>query len=638
MENETDAKMADTQLVSRFAELLSASGGAPLTLRQVGTILNTPEDVLQQALQLPQLSDQVDYDATRRTVCLHRSGKANDEAHTQAAQQATSRADPTPLPPSPGAAEPAETAQPTTAAAAANGSATMSVPTERRSSRPGEAYNYSLSSTSAAGSGPTGTVASMNTVTAAAGVAGVKGLHQHTVLGGSFTDSAPHTRYRHASTSAHGAHTQRGGYRSDSFGGGGALRRRGAVRKPGALRPSALDEGQAFFDGQVGRVGYVCVADELRLSDIEAHYRSLGYFTKSDFDVLHIRFADAEMQNKAAGGFHGAGDDASSGADGGGYRTYSYGATGVTSATTSTGGGAKLPRPSGSPTSGSALGKPLPGSPTTATTTGPTGSPTSSRRTGFDLFVFAYGAVVWWGFDQRFFKIVENDFMLPDSAIAKYMVNRYPTQMVNENYPVWCTYTLARKETADAEADDEFLQRLRFDHFLIPYSREDINTCTISMLCASHALAQSAKIDYLEIKVQELTESCSPLPRELREKGRATITERRLLQLRGEVLSYRLMLKSGSDLLDEPDLFWENAYLKPIFEATKEVFEISERVEALDNKLDAANEILSMLAEEFSQRHGARLEWIVIWLVFVEVIIGVMELMVDMRPWFYRRG
>lgn len=93
--------------------------------------------------------------------------------------------------------------------------------------------------------------------------------------------------------------------------------------------------------------------------------------------------------------------------------------------------------------------------------------------------------------------------MLPDSAIAKYVVNRYTTKLVNENYPVWCTYNLLRKERL--EADEDFKRRLRFDHFLIPYGQGDVNTSGISMLCASHALAQSAKIDYLEIKVQELT-------------------------------------------------------------------------------------------------------------------------------------
>lgn len=261
----------------------------------------------------------------------------------------------------------------------------------------------------------------------------------------------------------------------------------------------------------------------------------------------------------------------------------------------------------------------------------PPTSTTTAKKHGFDLFVFQYGAIVWWGFDQKYFKIVEQDFMFPSSKIQKYLVNRYRTQTINEIYPVWCTYSLERKDTL--EPDDDFKDRLLFDHFLIPFSVADLDSSSISMLCASHALAQSAKIDYLEIKIQDLTQSCKPLPRELKEYGRVTITERRLLQLRGEVLSYRLMLKSGSDLLDEPELFWQNAYLKPIFQATKECFEITERVRALDTKLDAANEILSMIADQFTERHGARLEWIVIWLVLVEVIIGVLELLLDIKPW-----
>ncbi|CCD12843.1 unnamed protein product [Trypanosoma congolense IL3000] len=331
---------------------------------------------------------------------------------------------------------------------------------------------------------------------------------------------------------------------------------------------------------------------------MESYYTMQGYDTKFAFDVLHIRFSDKEMKPKESRSessplLGGADFPCSNALEGGKGNSAD---------------GEKVTDRSAS----SAHIKHL-------------------RNAGFDLFVFGYGAVVWWGFDQRFFKIVENDFMLPNSPISVYMINRYATQLVNGNYPVWCTFNLARKESL--EPDEHFREQLRFDHFLIPCGRGDLSTGNVCMLCVSHALAQSAKIDYLELKVQGLAEKCSPLPLELREKGRVTITERKLLQLRGEVLSYRLMLKSGSNLMDEPDFFWENAYLKPVFQATKECFEVAERVEALDNKLDAANEILSMIAEEFSQRHGARLEWIVIWLVFVEVVLGVLELIINIKPW-----
>ncbi|PWU91013.1 hypothetical protein C4B63_46g86 [Trypanosoma cruzi] len=410
-------------------------------------------------------------------------------------------------------------------------------------------------------------------------------------------------------------------YRRSALGGGRVVSTKSAYRKTKYRLPFDADVVSGDNTESAlpkGRVGYVCVADEFHLRELEAHYSAQGYDTKFDFDVLHIRFSDKEMSAR-------------------GTRTSVLAAKSLTNFTNPTSAGCGTHGTRTTEGSNNENNSNINNNNTGGEKPSDRSSLPSAKnlcKAGFDLFVFEYGAIVWWGFDQRFFKIVENDFMLPNSAISRYMENRYMTQLISENYPVWCTYTLERKDTL--EPDEHFRERLRFDHFIIPFGRGDMDTSNVSMLCASHALAQSAKIDYLELKVQELAENCSPLPRELREKGQVSITERRLLQLRGEVLSYRLMLKSGSNLMDEPDFFWENAYLKPVFQATKECFEISERVESLDNKLDAANEILSMLAEEFSQRHGARLEWIVIWLVLAEVLIGILELLIDLKPWFYR--
>ncbi|KAG5484072.1 hypothetical protein LSCM1_05926 [Leishmania martiniquensis] len=510
-----------------------------------------------------------------------------------------------------------------------------------------EAVLLALSDVDAVGSGGHGG--------RAGAVPPISGLRQH-------RSNSRHS-YR-GSGSGGGGGAAASGYRSDTglagASGNVALlsRRRagGTWTKPGQRH---LDDA-ASYPGPVGRVGYICVADELHLGKLEAYYRAQGYYTKFDFDVLHVRFAQPSFVNvEGDAGDHVLGQAGqrdrqrlrhTAVAQRSGSVATQSGDTGSTpppplliergvAAPAADHAGASAPVSSqgyGAMGSNARSAAALPsalaqvGEGGEAAAAAPSSSNSATHY--FDLFVFPYGAVVWWGFDQRYFKIVENDYMLPHSAIGHCMTNRYTTQLVNENYPVWCTFNLVARDTL--EVDDNFKARLRFDHFVIPYRRGEVATGTVLMLCASHALAQSAKIDYIELQVQQLTESCSPLPRELREKGAVSITERRLLQLRGEVLSYRLMLKSGSDLLDEPDFFWENSYLKPVFQATKEEYEISERVEALDNKLDAANEILSMLAEDFSQRHGARLEWIVIWLVFVEVVIGVLELLVDVRPWF----
>ena len=411
--------------------------------------------------------------------------------------------------------------------------------------------------------------------------------------------------------------------------------------------PSAMDHLGVFVEhGGVlvsdGRVGYLCLAEEFKLEEMRRHYEEAGYHTKLAFDVLHVSerqqasTTHPTTHQSPAGGSSANTSDVSkrktklcdnwlegkcdrSGAN----CAFAHGEHELGPHSTSHDQSGQL-RQRGAPASYGS----------TAERTSVAGQqqqhqhqPQQRNARAFDLFIFAYGAVVFWGYDQRHYQIVENDFVLSTSRINRYISGRYPAATVAANFPVWCNFSPDWRSLNPNEPDRVFSDKLLYDHFYIPQDSVDVK------LCVSHGLAQSAKIDYIEIKVTELTQSCKPLPRELKDKGSVTISERKLLQLRGEVLFYRLMLKSGSDLLDEPELFWQFPWLKPFYTMTKQFFDISERVETLDAKLEAANQIVTMIGDQFNQRHGSRLEWIVIWLVMVEVIIGLLELILDIKPW-----
>eukprot|EP00658_Telonema_sp_P-2_P083082 TRINITY_DN8906_c0_g1_i4.p1 TRINITY_DN8906_c0_g1~~TRINITY_DN8906_c0_g1_i4.p1 ORF type:complete len:248 (+),score=47.43 TRINITY_DN8906_c0_g1_i4:392-1135(+) len=246
------------------------------------------------------------------------------------------------------------------------------------------------------------------------------------------------------------------------------------------------------------------------------------------------------------------------------------------------------------------------------------------------------------------------------------MGQRYPKDVILDRFPVRCSYEIAAfggeqyqptqtgnnndgdqplesfevaaasmepqvtaGEAAAREAEMFKRSLLRNHHFIIPAVSD-----SIPMLCIAHALAQAAKVDVLEGMINQLMEQCHPLPTQLKDDGFVRITEKHLLQLRGEVLFYRMQLRGGSDLQAEPEPIWHFPAMETFYLITREVFEVEKLIDVLDSKLDAGNEILSVLSDQFSQRHSSRLEWIVIWLVFVEVIIGVLELILDMKPWF----
>ena len=53
--------------------------------------------------------------------------------------------------------------------------------------------------------------------------------------------------------------------------------------------------------------------------------------------------------------------------------------------------------------------------------------------------------------------------------------------------------------------------------------------------------------------------------------------------------------------------------------------EMDDRVDLLNRRFSVLQEMLDMLRDQTNNAHGARLEWIVIWLIVVEVVIGLFE-------------
>ena len=49
--------------------------------------------------------------------------------------------------------------------------------------------------------------------------------------------------------------------------------------------------------------------------------------------------------------------------------------------------------------------------------------------------------------------------------------------------------------------------------------------------------------------------------------------------------------------------------------------EMSGRVEVLNKRLDMLKELLDVLQQQMENAHASKLEWIVIWLIVIEVIV-----------------
>eukprot|EP00760_Papus_ankaliazontas_P002433 PhM_4_TR109/c0_g1_i1/m.3426 len=241
----------------------------------------------------------------------------------------------------------------------------------------------------------------------------------------------------------------------------------------------------------------------------------------------------------------------------------------------------------------------------------------------FDLFVFSFGAVVWWGTDTTMFRTVERDFMRGMYTTSRAMKEPYAARLTEKLFPAWGTFEVVNDDSPNLVSSEKFVRNLHQNHYLLQGEGMGYKQTV------GYVLAQSAKLDVLENLIDDLVASCAHLPEDMRDRKTTRITAKQTASLQGTLFKYRLMLKSDSELLDEPDLLWDYPWFQVLYESLRDDHSIIPRVEFLDNKLSTVQEVLDVVSCQLSEHHGHRLEWIVIILIATEIVIATIELTIE---------
>jgi uncharacterized Rmd1/YagE family protein len=79
------------------------------------------------------------------------------------------------------------------------------------------------------------------------------------------------------------------------------------------------------------------------------------------------------------------------------------------------------------------------------------------------------------------------------------------------------------------------------------------------------------------------------------------------------------------ELLDEPEFFWEYPELSDFYKTTSNYLDIKTRIEVLNKKLEVIHELFQMLSDEQNHKHSSILEWIIIWLIVIEITFTILH-------------
>ncbi|CAE6423574.1 unnamed protein product [Rhizoctonia solani] len=159
-------------------------------------------------------------------------------------------------------------------------------------------------------------------------------------------------------------------------------------------------------------------------------------------------------------------------------------------------------------------------------------------------------------------------------------------------------------------------------------------------LSLAHALAQSTLLAHYESIAQIVlaAPSVTALPKQLAMSGELKLRRGEALKLTGRLFKLRRDVNLVSNVLDTPELFWSEASLKSLYDATREYFEIEPRVQVLNERLGVASDLLDIIHEHLNNGAMMRITWIIIWLIVVACLVDLGEVLARLVVHFAQPG
>ncbi|KAG6039438.1 hypothetical protein E4U41_002645 [Claviceps citrina] len=236
---------------------------------------------------------------------------------------------------------------------------------------------------------------------------------------------------------------------------------------------------------------------------------------------------------------------------------------------------------------------------------------------GGDIFVFPSGTIVTWS--------------LPPDVVTKQIL-----RAAEDAHPP----RLREVEDLDFVADVSRAEStMKGDMVVLGTRREhkdgDTLDTTLAKIAFSSGLARSTKLAVLETALTSYFESTRHIPAILTQGFGLPLGRRFILQKTGELLSLRARLNHYSELTDSlPDIFWDSKSelgLEGYYEQVGRALDVNVRIRTLNQKMDYAQEIATVLREMSSEQHGTRLELIIILLIFVEVVFELRRIVLEWK-------
>jgi required for meiotic nuclear division protein 1 len=137
------------------------------------------------------------------------------------------------------------------------------------------------------------------------------------------------------------------------------------------------------------------------------------------------------------------------------------------------------------------------------------------------------------------------------------------------------------------------------------------------------ALGKSVALAQYEADVAANFDRIEPFAVELEQRGRGGPDMRLLLRHIGRALLNEHKMVARVEVSDRPELLWDHPELEQLYLRLEDEFELQERTEILDRKLELISRTVETILELLQRDRSMRVEWYIVILIVLEIVLSV---------------
>jgi uncharacterized Rmd1/YagE family protein len=151
------------------------------------------------------------------------------------------------------------------------------------------------------------------------------------------------------------------------------------------------------------------------------------------------------------------------------------------------------------------------------------------------------------------------------------------------------------------------------------------NAAPERLLLLAEALAVSTALAYDERRITQAFDRIEPIASSLKKGKLLAGSQAELVAQIGEALLIQQRLAGRVELADRPDVLWDHPELERFWGKLTDEYDLGPRARAVGQKLEVIRETAGTMADLLSTRTSHRLEWYIIFLIGLEIALGIVN-------------